>query len=287
MSELYEVLHAGSLDIAMWFDARNGSKRVSERFLARIGAAPVTEVLPLGVRSSALAALPQGPARVPVPEAAPAEEFAELVQRARAARDIGHPGADALWARVALRPEATEGSDPLATADVADHQALTAARAGAANAPELLAAVRERYRELGLAQRAALAELRLATVAAQSGAGAGQLRELLAVALRAAEALDPDEPLRTRRIALAELTGIRVESYLRSVEATEDPEHGHGDGHGHDHGNGHDTEHGHGELAAELAAFADAYGAVLPDLAAEAEEMLGGSPSRRASRNVP
>ncbi|WP_327305792.1 tetratricopeptide repeat protein [Streptomyces sp. NBC_01298] len=275
VSELYEVLHAGSLDIAMWFDARNGSKRVSERFLARIGAAPVTEVLPLGVRSSALAALPQGPARVPVPEAAPAEEFAELVQRARAARDIGHPGADALWARVALRPEATEGSDPLATADVADHQALTAARAGAANAPELLAAVRERYRELGLAQRAALAELRLATVAAQSGAGAGQLRELLAVALRAAEALDPDEPLRTRRIALAELTGIRVESYLRSVEATEDPEHGHGDGHGHDHGNGHDTEHGHGELAAELAAFADAYGAVLPDLAAEAEEMLG------------
>lgn len=271
VSELYEALRAGSLEIARRFDARNGSTRVSERFLARIGAAPLTAVLPLGVRSSALAALPQpGPAPAARP-AAPAEGFAELVERARAARDLGHPGADALWEEVALRPEATAGSDPLAAADVADHRALAAARAGAADAPELLAGVRERYRELGNAERAALAELRLATVAAQSGTEPGELRALLAVALRAAEALDADEPLRTRRIALAELTGIRVESYLRSVEAAEDAGHGHADGHGHEQGHG----HGHGELAAELAAFADAYAAALPDVVAEAEEMLG------------
>ncbi|MER5482504.1 tetratricopeptide repeat protein [Streptomyces sp. NPDC002812] len=269
VSELYEALRAGSLEIARRFDARNGSTRVSERFLARIGGAPLTAVLPLGVRSSALAALPQpGPAPAARP-AAPAEGFAELVERARAARDLGHPGADALWEEVALRPEATAGSDPLATADVADHRALAAARAGAADAPELLAGVRERYRELGNAERAALAELRLATVAAQSGTEAGELRGLLAVALRAAEALDADEPLRTRRIALVELTGIRVESYLRSVEATEDAGHGQADGQEHGHG------HGHSELAAELAAFADAYAAALPDVVAEAEEMLG------------
>lgn len=275
VSELYEVLRAGSLDIARRFDARNGSTRVSERFLARIGAAPLTAVLPLGVRSSALAALPQ-PDPAPVPRAAaPAEGFAELVERAREARDLGHPGADALWEQVALRPEAAAGSDPLAAADVADHRALAAARAGARDAAELLAGVRERYRELGLAERAALNELRLATVAAQSGTEAGELRALLAVALRAAEALDADEPLRTRRIALAELTGIRVESYLRSVEATEDPGHGHGDGHGHRQDAGHDGEHGHGELVGELTAFADAYAADLPDVVAEAEEMLG------------
>ncbi|MER5759194.1 tetratricopeptide repeat protein [Streptomyces sp. NPDC002082] len=269
VSELYEALRAGSLEIARRFDARNGSTRVSERFLARIGGAPLTAVLPLGVRSSALAALPQpGPAPAARP-AAPAEGFAELVERARAARDLGHPGADALWEEVALRPEATAGSDPLAAADVADHRALAAARAGSADAPELLAGVRERYRELGNAERAALAELRLATVAAQSGTEAGELRGLLAVALRAAEALDADEPLRTRRIALVELTGIRVESYLRSVEATEDAGHGHADGQEHGHG------HGHSELAAELAAFADAYAAALPDVVAEAEEMLG------------
>ncbi|MFZ3498858.1 tetratricopeptide repeat protein [Streptomyces sp. 5.8] len=271
VSELYEVLRAGSLDIARRFDARNGSSRVSERFLARIGAAPLAEALPLGVRSSGLAALPQpGPAPV-LRAAAPAEGFAELVARAREARELGHPGADALWEQVALRPEAAAGSDPLAAADVADHRALAAARAGAGDAAELLAGVRERYRELGLAERAALAELRLATVAAQSGTEAGELRALLAVALRAAEALDADEPLRTRRIALAELTGIRVESYLRSVEATADPEHGHG----HGQGSGHDGEHGHGELVAELAAFADAYAAAVPDVVAEAEEMLG------------
>lgn len=277
VSELYEVLRAGSLDIARRFDARNGSTRVSERFLARIGATPLTAVLPLGVRSSALAALPQ-PAPAPVPgAAAPAEGFAELVERAREARDLGHPGSDALWEQVALRPEAAAGPDPLVAADVADHRALAAARAGAGDAAELLAGVRERYRELGLAERAALAELRLATVAAQSGTAAGELRVLLAVALRAAEALNADEPLRTRRIALAELTGIRVESYLRSIEATEDPEHGHG----HEGGGGHDPEHGHGhgqghgELTAELAAFADAYAAALPDVVAEAEEMLG------------
>ncbi|MFD6885924.1 tetratricopeptide repeat protein [Streptomyces sp. NPDC059957] len=273
VSELYEVLRDGALDIAQRFDARNGSTRVSERFLARIGAAPLNEALPLGVRSSGLAALPQ-PGPAPVSRAAaPAEGFPELVARAREARDLGHPGADALWEQVALRPEAAAGSDPLAAADVADHRALAAARAGAGDASELLAGVRERYRELGLAERAALAELRLATVAAQSGTEAGELRGLLAVALRAAEALDAGEPLRTRRIALAELTGIRVESYLRSVEATEDPEHGHGDGHG--QGSGHDGEHGHGELVAELAAFADAYAATVPDVVAEAEEMLG------------
>ncbi|MET9851383.1 tetratricopeptide repeat protein [Streptomyces sp. NPDC006450] len=281
VSELYEVLRAGSLAVARRFDARNGSTRVSERFLARIDAAPLAAVLPLGVRSSALAALPQ-PGPAPVPRAAvPAQGFAELVARAREARDLGHPGADALWEQVALRPEAAAGSDPLVAADLADHRALAAARAGAGDAAGLLAGVRERYRELGLAERAALAELRLATVAAQSGTEPGELRALLAVALRAAEALDADDPLRTRRIALAELTGIRVESYLRSVEASTDPEHGHGDGHGdghgHDpeHGHGHGRGHGHGELAAELAAFADAYGAALPDVVAEAEEMLG------------
>lgn len=282
VSELYGVLRAGALDIALRFDARNGAGRISERFLARIDRAPLTAVLPLGVRSSALAPLPQpapAPARTQAPPAAPAEGFAELVERARAARDLGHPGADALWEEVARRPEAGEGAEasaePLVSADLADHRALAAARAGAAEATELLAGVRDRYRELGRSERAALAELRLATVAAQSGTEAGKLRELLATALRAAEALAPAEPLRTRRIAFAELTGIRVESYLRSVEATLEPEDGHGHDHGHGHGQGHDPEHGHGELAAELAAFADAYAPALPDVVAEAEEMLG------------
>ncbi|MBT2472955.1 hypothetical protein J7E97_35185, partial [Streptomyces sp. ISL-66] len=156
------------------------------------------------------------------------------------------------------------------------HRALAAARAGADGAAELLAAVRDGYRALGLAERAALAELRLATLGAQSGAGAGELRGLLAVALRSAEALAEDEPQRIRRIALAELTSIRVESYLRSLEEAEaHSEDGAHDGPGSHGGHDHAQDHGHGPLAAELGAFVDAYASVVPDLAAEAEEMLG------------
>ncbi|MBT2402793.1 MULTISPECIES: tetratricopeptide repeat protein [unclassified Streptomyces] len=277
VSELYEVLRAGALDIARRFDARNGTTRVSDRLLDRIGQAPLADVLPLGVRSTALPmAAPAAPVAAPV--AAPAgADFAELVERARAARDLGHPGADALWAEVAVRVEARpEGEvDPLVSADVADHRALAAARGGAADAAELLAAARDDYQALGQAERAALAELRLASAAAQSGAEPGEIRELLGVALRAAEALDAGEPLRTRRIALAELSAIRLESYLRSVEAVREPECGDGHGHGHGHADDHERGHGHGELSADLTAFVSAYGETLPDLVAEAEEMLG------------
>ncbi|MFD9167484.1 hypothetical protein ACFVZ8_36715, partial [Streptomyces sp. NPDC059558] len=138
-------------------------------------------------------------------------------------------------------------------------RALAAARSGAPEAAQLLSAVRDGYRALGLAERAALAELRLAGVAAQSEAAPAEVRALVHAALRAAEALDAAEPLRARRIALAELSAIRIESYLRSVETADAEDH-----HGH-----------HGVLAAELTEFVAAHDGVLADLVAEAEEMLG------------
>ncbi|MGW7334183.1 hypothetical protein ACWGIU_37415, partial [Streptomyces sp. NPDC054840] len=122
-----------------------------------------------------------------------------------------------------------------------------------------LSAVRDDYRTLGVAERAALAELRLAGVAAQSGAAPAEVRALLGVALRSAEALGAAEPLRARRIALAELSAIRVESYLRSVETPDADDH-------RDH---------HAELAAELTEFVAAHEGTLADVVAEAEEMLG------------
>ncbi|MET9884608.1 tetratricopeptide repeat protein [Streptomyces sp. NPDC006430] len=275
VSELYEVLRTSSLDIARRFDARNGTTRVSDRFLARIEREPLVDVLPLGVRSTALPQTATATATatamamaISVTEA-PAADFGALVERARQARDQGHPGANALWAEVGGRVDARPADevDPLVAADVADHRALVAARSGAGDAAELLEAVRDGYRALGQAERAALAELRLASVAAQSGEAPERIRELLAVAERAARALDADEPLRGRRIALVELSSIRVESYLRSLEAGSQ----HEDGHDHDHGHG----HGHDELAAELGAFVAAHAEDLPDLVAEAEEMLG------------
>ncbi|MEU9162925.1 tetratricopeptide repeat protein [Streptomyces sp. NPDC048424] len=277
VSELYGVLHAGCLDIARQFDARNGTTRVSDRFLARVGREPLVGALPLGVRSAelprtdtaraAVGAASAVPA-VPAPVAVPAG-FTELVERARGARDLSHPGADALWAEVAVRVEAQPEPDPLVLADLADQRALASARRGDEEAPQLLAAVRDGYRALGRAERAALAELRLASVAAQSGAAPAEIRELLRVALRSAEALDAAEPLRARRIALAELSAIRVESYLRSVEAAGP------DDHHQDHHHDGEEEHGHGELAAELTGFISAYGDVAADLVADAEEMLG------------
>ncbi|MEV7519046.1 tetratricopeptide repeat protein [Streptomyces sp. NPDC091371] len=266
VSELYEILYAGALDIARRFDARNGTARVSEQFLERVAREPLVGVLPLGVRGTAL---PQADvAGTPAPAAVPGSDsdFDGLVERARNARDLGHPGADALWAEAAVRVDAQPEPDPLVLADLADHRALAAARSGAEGAAQLLTAVRDEYRALGRAERAALAELRLASLAAQSGAAPARIRELLATAVRAAEALDPAEPLRTRRIALAELSAIRVESYLRSVEGAEAEE----------HGQEHGQEHGHGEFAAELTAFVAAYQDAPPaDLVADAQEMLG------------
>ncbi|MFE2852309.1 tetratricopeptide repeat protein [Streptomyces lavendulae] len=276
VDELYGILRGQALAIAARFDARNGSSRVSDELRERIGREPLLDVLPLGVRSAGLPrAVPVTPARAAAPARpeAPGAGLDELVERARTARDSGYPGTDALWAEVAARISALPAPevDPLVTADVADHQALAAARSGAKEAPQLLADVRDRYRALGRAERVALTELRLATAAAQSGEEPGRVRELLAAALRAAEALDPAEPVRTRRIALAELTSMRVESYLRTVEATRAQDHDHG----HDHGHGHGDEHGREVLVAGLEEFVAAYGPDLADLAAEAEETLG------------
>ncbi|MFG2618671.1 tetratricopeptide repeat protein [Streptomyces sp. NPDC048507] len=282
VDELYGILLGQALAVAARFDARNGTTRVTDELRERIAREPLAGSLPLGVRSTALPP-PSGtavPAAAPARPAAPAAGLPELVERARAARDTGHPGADALWAEVSVRISAPAPSqtDPLLAADLADQQALTAARAGAKDAALLLAGVRDEYRALGRAERAALAELRLATAAAQSGEEPGRIRELLAAGLRAAESLDAAEPLRPRRIALAELSAIRVESYLRSVEAAPARERGEA-GHAHgEHGHGdhdHAEEHGHELLVAELTAFVASYGPTLPDLAAEAEEMLG------------
>ncbi|MFB6558401.1 tetratricopeptide repeat protein [Streptomyces sp. NPDC056400] len=265
VDELYEVLYAGCLDIARQFDARNGTTRVSDRFLAQMGREPLLAELPLGVRTAALPQTASAPALPGPGPAGTTAAFTELVERARRARDLSHPGTDGLWAEVALRVDAHPEADPLVRADLADQHALAAGRSGATEAPELLRAVRDDYRALGLAERAALAELRLAGVAAQSAAAPTEVRKLLRVALRSAEALDTAEPLRARRIALVELWTIRMESYLRSVETSDtDDDHDHHDHHDH-----------HGELAAELTDFIATHEGTLADLVAEAEEMLG------------
>ncbi|MET3982362.1 tetratricopeptide repeat protein [Streptomyces sp. PvR034] len=275
--ELYALLHADAWDGVRRFDARNGNSRASDRFTARIERAPLARALPLGVRSAPLpAARPAGtaaaaagptPAAVVAGAAPEAIGFAELVARARAARAEGHPGAPALWAQVAARAAAAPAApvDAALAADLLEHRALTVARATGATAgdtgPErvrvLFAEARDAQRAAGQPDRAALAQLWLVSAAFQADAEPAELRELLAAAVDAAAALDPTDPLRARRIASAELTRMRVESYLRAAE--------------HDHDQ-HDVDP---ELGAGLESLVAATtGTDLSDLAADAEELL-------------
>ncbi|MFE0648626.1 tetratricopeptide repeat protein [Streptomyces sp. NPDC059534] len=241
VKELYELLYADATDIAARFDARNGTSLVSQRLVDRIARQPVTRTLPLGVRSAELP-----PAAVPAPRTGsdgggPAHgaahgggpeidepDFAALVDRARAARHHAHPSADALWVRLARLVEtggadatAADLTDPVLTADLLAHRAVTAARADDPTAGSLYAEAAASYRSAGQHSRAAHAELAIAGCAAQSGAAPEEVRALLAAAAHTARALDEADPERTRRVLGAELATLRIETHLSERAADE------------------------------------------------------------------
>ncbi|MEU5979033.1 tetratricopeptide repeat protein [Streptomyces sp. NPDC047315] len=229
VGELYELLHADAAAITARFDARNGNALVSRRLTERIAQQPLLDALPLGVRSAALPPAPQGaPAasRTPVPKDAPAAApdgaggFAELVERARAARAEGRPSARALWADVARRIGAESGhpSDPALAADVLEFRAMTALHAGEPRATAMFTRAAESQRAAGQESRAAFADLAAAGSAVELGAPAEEIRALLAAAVRSAGELPATDPLRPRRTALAELTALRIEAFLTADE---------------------------------------------------------------------
>ncbi|WP_052457059.1 tetratricopeptide repeat protein [Streptomyces sp. AcH 505] len=265
VSELYDQLYADATAIVDRFDARNGTAHMSSRLTERLARQPLVDFLPLGVRSPVLAAPARTAAEAgrgpdtPTGADTDTDDIAELAARARSLREQGHPGADSQWERVAARLEAAgQTPDPLLAADLLEHRALRAARAGAQDARELFAESLAAHRAIGQDGRAALAELRLATAAAQSGAEAAEIRELLATALGSAEALADTDPSRARRVAAAEINGIRIEAFLRAGEAD------------------HDHDGVDGRLERELTAFVAARESAegLGHLVAEAELML-------------
>ncbi|MFJ5829309.1 tetratricopeptide repeat protein [Streptomyces sp. NPDC093089] len=245
VKELYGLLYADATDIAARFDARNGTPLVSRRLVDRIARHPVADALPLGVRSAPLstAALPTqrtgqaetGPDATDTrgTGAHPAEpDLPALVERARAARQQGHPSADDLWARVA-RLAGTGGNagtgggtapatDPVLAADLLAHRAVTAARADDPAAGDLYIEAAAAYRAAGQLGRAAHAELAAAGCAVRRDAEPAETRALLAAAARAARALDEADPERTRRLLSAELTTLRIEAHLREAAASAD-----------------------------------------------------------------
>ncbi|MFD8733983.1 hypothetical protein ACFV06_03570 [Streptomyces sp. NPDC059618] len=90
-------------ELAARFDARNGTSAHGDRRRARIEAAPLLDTLELTLRPRSLDDLATA-----LPAAAPAtrttarapESLSELILRARALDDQGHPEAPALWARL-------------------------------------------------------------------------------------------------------------------------------------------------------------------------------------------
>lgn len=249
VGELYELLHADAFGIAARFDARNGSAHVSAQLSERVARQPLVDALPLGVRSQALPAgtapartAPEsgasaaglaatGTAAVVGPVGAGAAsaggtgpgtadaDFPALVERARAARRRGHPSADGLWTAVARLAGAHEGvADAGLAGDLLEHRAHTAAIAGDAEAVVLFTEAAGAHREAGEHGRAAYADLAAAGTAVQFGSGPQEIRRLLGTALASAEAVDGSDPARPRRLASAELTRIRIESFLRGHE---------------------------------------------------------------------
>lgn len=95
-------------DLAARFDARNGTTVHADRRRARLERAPLLDALELTLRTRTLdelaPAAPVTPAAAPggrTPQAPPeSASVAELIVRARALHDEGHPDAAACWARL-------------------------------------------------------------------------------------------------------------------------------------------------------------------------------------------
>ncbi|MEU2913564.1 hypothetical protein ACFYM3_33510 [Streptomyces massasporeus] len=160
-------------DLAARFDARNGTTTHTDRRRTRLDRAPLLDTLELTLRTRSLddvtpaapvATAPASPATT-VPDALP-----ELILRARAADEQGHPDAQACWARlrtlVAAR-DYTHPDDPAVgplvrlRADLLDDEAVRArARDEFADAAALHEEAAALYGDAGAPGEAALARAR-------------------------------------------------------------------------------------------------------------------------------
>ncbi|CAL9391249.1 hypothetical protein [Streptomyces sp. enrichment culture] len=105
-------------DLAARFDARNGTTTHTERRAARLDRAPLLPSLELTLRTRHLDDVaPAAPVAAPAARTAPAvpESLPELVARARALDEQGHPDARSCWAELRTRvtaPGYTHPDDP-------------------------------------------------------------------------------------------------------------------------------------------------------------------------------
>ncbi|MER6033965.1 hypothetical protein ABT133_08630 [Streptomyces sp. NPDC001835] len=185
-------------DLAARFDARNGTTAQTDRRRARLDRTPLTESLELTLRSRGLddavpAAAPAARTAAAVPDAP-----AELILRARALDDQGHPDAQACWARLRTLTAARDyvhPDDPAVGPLVrlrADLLAEEAGRAGVKDDHTAAAALHEEaaalYEDAGLPGHAALARACALLAAAESAAQGADGTEAQAAVLTDAHA---------------------------------------------------------------------------------------------------
>ncbi|MFF0777680.1 hypothetical protein [Streptomyces sp. NPDC003720] len=185
-------------DLATRFDARNGTTAQTDRRRARLDRTPLTESLELTLRSRGLddavpAAAPAARTAAAVPDAP-----AELILRARALDDQGHPDAQACWARLRTLTAARDyvhPDDPAVGPLVrlrADLLAEEAGRAGVKDDHTAAASLHEEaaalYEDAGLPGHAALARACALLAAAESAAQGADGTEAQAAVLTDAHA---------------------------------------------------------------------------------------------------
>ncbi|MET9527487.1 hypothetical protein [Streptomyces coeruleorubidus] len=188
-------------DLAARFDARNGTTAHSDRRRARLDRAPLLDALELTLRPRSLDDVaPAAPVAAPAARtaAAVAESVPELIARARALDEQGHPDASACWARlrtlVAAR-DYTHPDDPAVGPLVrlrADLLADEASRAGDKDEFAVAAGLYEEaaglYDDAGLPGQAALARASALLAAAEVPVEGADATEAKAAALTAAHA---------------------------------------------------------------------------------------------------
>lgn len=101
-------------DLAARFDTRNGTTAHADRRRARLDRAPLLDALELTLRPRSLDDAAPAPVTAPVARTAAAvpEALPELILRARAADEEGHPDAVACWARLRTLVAARDYTHP-------------------------------------------------------------------------------------------------------------------------------------------------------------------------------
>ncbi|MEV5886609.1 hypothetical protein AB0L74_28590 [Streptomyces sp. NPDC052020] len=188
-------------DLAARFDARNGTTAHADRRRARLDQAPLLDALELTLRTRTLDdAAPAAPAAAPAARTAPdvPEPLPELLRRARALDEQGHPDAPACWARLRTLVTARDYSHPddPAVGPLGQLRAdLLADEAGRAGEKDEFAAAADLYEEAaglyddaGKPAHAAIARAGALVAAAQVPARGTGGTEARAAALTAAHA---------------------------------------------------------------------------------------------------